>query len=114
MGVEYSVSANDIIKQILANEKRAKYINKQAADEYEEYYKSGRWKCSESPTGAHRWRPLHRGSEAWQCVYCKSYRLYPLTFADVLKHKHNPIYKRVYSKEQVMLVVEIIKEGGEL
>lgn len=114
MGVEFPPNAAAIIEQILADERRAKYVNKQTADEYEEYYESGRWKCDESPTGAHRWNPLYRGAEAWQCVYCESYRLYPLTFYDALKHRHNPMYKRVYSKEQVMLVVEVMKEGGEL
>lgn len=114
MGVEYPPNALALIKQIIADEKKAKYVNIQTVDEYEEYYKSGRWKCSESPTKAHKWRPLSTGSEAWQCVYCESYRLYPLTFADALKRRYNPIYKRVYSKEQVMLVVEIIKKGGEL
>ena len=114
MGVEYPPNATVLVEQILANERRAKYVNIQTRDEYEEYYESGRWKCSESPTKAHKWRPLFRGSDAWQCVYCEAYRLYPLTFADALKHRHNPMYKRVYSKEQVMLVVEIIKEGGKL
>jgi hypothetical protein len=34
---------------------------------YEEYKKSGVWKCKDSPTGAHHWII---SDHIWRCIYC--------------------------------------------
>lgn len=49
----------------------------------EEYYKSGRWKCSKSPTGAHHWVELtssRKVSGMWHCKYCNDVTKFPLTW----------------------------------
>lgn len=40
--------------------------------EDKEYVKSGRWKCAESPTGAHHWVEKEKGATTglFICKYC--------------------------------------------
>ena len=60
---------------------------------YEKYIKSGKWKCSESPTGAHHWIELRIGKLAnkghFLCIYCHDVRKFPIEWNQV-----NPLSKK--------------------
>lgn len=52
-----------------------------------EYIKSGVWKCSESPTGAHHWVELRVGRLAntghFYCIYCYDVKKFPIHWEQV-------------------------------
>ena len=51
---------------------------------HQDYVRSGRWKCTDSPTGAHHW--IERGGEGiFICKWCFDVRRFPRTFEDALR-----------------------------
>lgn len=53
-----------------------------------DYFKSGIWKCPDSPTGAHHWVHMEqteklRNDGYFQCKYCEDVRCYPIYWSDI-------------------------------
>lgn len=47
--------------------------------QYQDYIKSERWKCAESPTNAHHWVE-RQSSGIFTCKHCAGVRRFPRTF----------------------------------
>lgn len=57
---------------------------------YEEYVKSGVWKCDKSPTGAHHWVELKETTKLakegyFVCIYCHDVKKFPTNWEQVSK-----------------------------
>ena len=56
-------------------------------NDYQEYIKSGRWKCPDSPTGAHHSQEIKREGQYgyFLCKYCLGVKRLPITLDAALK-----------------------------
>ena len=56
-------------------------------NDYQEYIKSGRWKCPDSPTGAHHSHEIKREGQYgyFLCKYCLNVKKLPVTLDAALK-----------------------------
>jgi len=54
---------------------------------YNDYLRSDRWKCSESPTGAHHWVE-HHSDGIFICKWCFDVKRFPRTFQGALEQTY--------------------------
>lgn len=49
------------------------------------YLRSGVWKCSKSPTGAHYWREIRNSKPKglFYCIHCKDVKRFPIAFGEI-------------------------------
>ena len=89
-----------------SRKKRALVLS--AADK--SYIESGRWKCGDSPTGAHCWQHMKR--QLWNCIHCGSWRYYP-GYYDIMKAETRSFdskYKRVFSANEIEAAIKLMEE----
>jgi len=80
------------------------------------YIESGRWKCEDSPTGAHHWVQL--AGDVFKCKHCKNYRLLSNSFSRSHQFVSKPlpdIYYRVFdSLKEIRRYMKEIEEANKL